>query len=98
MARYKVMIDDNAHYMEEDERTEYAAFGTLEEAIAACRWLVDRSLRDLYRPGMTSAQLYDQYTSFGDDPFIVVLEGADPDARFSAWTYAAGRSREICGG
>lgn len=96
VARYKVLVDDNAHYMEEDERSEYGTFDTLEEAVAACRDIVDRSLADLCRAGMTAAELYDRYTSFGDDPFIVALEGPDPKVRFSAWNYASGRSRQIC--
>ena len=96
MVRYKVLVDDNAHYMEEDERSEYGMFDTLAEAVAACRHIVDRSLAHLCRAGMTAAELYDEYTSFGDDPFIVALEGSDPTARFSACNYASERSRQIC--
>src|SRR5580700_9104705 len=66
---FKVMVDDNFHYMDEDERYEHGTFATVEEAIAACRKLVDQSLADCYKPGMTAAELYDQYTSFGDEPF-----------------------------
>ena len=46
---------------------------------------------------MTASELYDAYTGFGDDPFIVVLDGADDNAKFSAWNYAKERSRVICG-
>lgn len=97
MPRYKVMVDDNFHYQESDERREYGAYQTLEEALAACRGLVDKSLREEYRPGISAQDLYDRYTSFGDDPFIMVIEGADDRAKFSAWDYAKDRCRVICG-
>jgi hypothetical protein len=35
--------------------------------------------------------------SFGDDPFIVALDSADDNAKFSAWSYAKEHSRVICG-
>lgn len=77
MSQYKVMVDDNFHYMEEDERSEYGTFSTAEEAIAACRKVVDESLKGSHKAGMTAAQLYDQYTSFGDEPFIIAPPGGE---------------------
>jgi hypothetical protein len=68
----------------------------LERAIAACRGIVDKSLEAGYRPGISAKGLYDHYVSFGDDPFIVVLDGADERAQFSAWSYAKERCRVIC--
>jgi hypothetical protein len=44
MSPYKVMVDDNFHYMAEDERWEYGTFATAEEALDACRRLVDEAL------------------------------------------------------
>jgi hypothetical protein len=41
MSLYKVMVDDNFHYREEDERWEFGTFAAAEAAIAACRKLVD---------------------------------------------------------
>jgi hypothetical protein len=98
MPRYKVMVDDNFHY-QEDDRREHGVYETLEQAIAACRGIVDRSLQEEYQhiPGMSAERLYDRYMSFGDDPFIVVLDGADASARFSAWSYAKERCQAICG-
>jgi hypothetical protein len=97
MPRYKVMVDDNFHYQEPEERWELGIYATLEEALAACRGIVDRALKEEYLPGISAEKLYDRYTSFGDDPFIVVLDGADADARFSAWNYAKERCRTLCG-
>jgi hypothetical protein len=95
MSRYKVMVDDNFHYMEEEERWEYGTFATTEQAIAACRKVVDGSLVAEYRPGITADRLYDRYTSFGDEPFVVAPSGAVTVA-FSARDYARSRAESLC--
>lgn len=97
VSQYKVMVDDNFHYMEEDERRELGTFATLEEALAACRTLVDRWLADNHKPGMTGAELYSLYASFGEDPFILSGEGG-PECSFSAWDYAKERAEALCRG
>jgi hypothetical protein len=91
---YRVLIDDNFHYMDESERRELGAFDTLDEAVAACKKVVDEFLTSTYRPGMTVAEMLEQYAFFGEDPFIVGGEGGVP---FSARDYASRRIREICG-
>ena len=101
MPQYKVMVDDNFHYMEEDERWEYGTFATAAAAFAACRKVVDESLIAEYRPGITATQLYDRYTSFGDEPFIVAQPGTAPpgaaeDVSFSARDYARSRVEALC--
>jgi hypothetical protein len=96
MPEFKVMVDDNFHYMDEDERSEHGTFATLDAAVAACRALVDRSLRASWKPGMSADDLYEQYVAFGDDPFIVAPPGvASGAALFSAHTYARERSATI---
>jgi hypothetical protein len=49
--KYRVLVDDNYHYMDESERYELGEFDTLEEAVAACKKVVDAFLKDAYRPG-----------------------------------------------
>jgi hypothetical protein len=93
--KYKVLLDDNFHYMDEDERTEHGEFESLEAAVAACRRIVDEFLLSTYTPGMSAEALYDHYTGFGTDPFIV---GGEARNDFSAWDYARRRCKEICGG
>jgi hypothetical protein len=88
---YSVLVDDNFHFMDEDQRYELGSFSTLEAATAACREVVDRSLDDLLKPGMTAEKLYEYYTNFGDDPFIK----GEPPSRFSAWSYAKKRAAEL---
>ncbi|MGO9006742.1 MAG: hypothetical protein ACLQIQ_09260 [Beijerinckiaceae bacterium] len=92
---YRVMVDDNFDYMDEDDRWELGAFATAEEAVAACRALVDKDLARHFKPGMAAAELYELYVDFGDDPFIVATPG-EPKIAFSAWDYAKRRAEDIC--
>jgi hypothetical protein len=78
----------------EDERWEYGTFATAEEALDACRRLVDEALLEEYRDGATAEQLFVRYTSFGDDPFIVALDDAEK-VDFSASAYAEQRAAEF---
>ena len=96
MPKYRVLVADNFHYMDADDCHEKGLFDTAEEAISACRKLVDVSLSEGYKPGMTADALYDYYTSFGDDPFIRIVGESDERVDFSAWTYARERCNAIC--
>lgn len=92
---WDVFVDDNFHYMDEDERYHLGRYPTYEAAEDACRRLVDRCLNGLLQPGMTAEQLWEQYRSFGEDPFV---RGPDlPEPPFSAWGYARQRCRELTG-
>jgi hypothetical protein len=78
--------------MDEDERYQHGVFLTAEEAIAACKRIVDANLKHLIEPGMTADNLYEQYTFGGSDPFIVPVGPADEPVDFSAWDYAKEQS------
>ena len=91
---YTVFVDDNFHYMDEEERYKLGDFASLDEAVAACQRSVDTFLEDETSRESSAAERYRQYTSFGPDPFIV---SDDPEARqplFSAWNYAEKRCHE----
>ena len=94
MSVYKVVVDDNFHYMDEDERWEYGSFPNAEEALEACRRVVDESLLEEYREGESADVLYDRYVSFGDEPFVVAAEGC-AKVDFSARGYAKERAQEL---
>ena len=47
-----------------------------------------------YRDGATAEKLHDRYTSFGDEPFAVALDGAEK-VEFSARNYARERAQEL---
>ena len=91
--RYRVLVDDNFHYMDESERYALGEFDTLEAAVAACKRLVDEFLTSSYRPGMTAAELLTQYALFGEDPFVYTGDDTVP---FSARDYASDKVRTIC--
>lgn len=93
-AKYKVVVDDNAHYMDESERYTEGSYQDCATAVARCKQIVDEFLSSAYREGMTAEHLMQTYKFFGEDPWV---SSADGDCQFSAWTYAAERCREICG-
>ena len=84
---YKVFVDDNFHYMDENERHVSGEFETLDEAVAHCRRIVEEQIERFLSQGTSEEQLYDQYTSFGEDPWV-------KGGNFSAWSYA----KEFCDG
>ena len=93
---YKVLVDDNFHYMDASERYEFGQFESWDSALDAAEGIVDRFLASAYRPGLNADDLYKQYISFGEDPFIIVDSGSDLDYTFSARIYAKARCVQIC--
>lgn len=91
---FKVYVDDNFHYMDESERYEKGTYETYDEAVAACKRIVDEYLISAHKKQMTADELYTSYKNFGEDPFI---RPADNERRFSAWNYAKERCKELCG-
>lgn len=67
---------------------DYASYA---EAVAACQNMVDQFLHSAWQPPMTAEALYEHYTSFGADPYVV---GPGPSA-FSAWDYARARCQHM---
>jgi hypothetical protein len=49
-------------------------------------------MRQGYREGISFKELWEGYMMFDEDPFIV---SDDANCRFSAWTYAKQRCREL---
>jgi hypothetical protein len=76
------MADDNFHYQDLEERWEQGTHDTVDEALAMCCELVEQSPKGECRPGIAADALYDPYLSFGDDPFIVVIEDTSESAKF----------------
>ena len=90
---YVVYVDDNFHYMDEDERYKLGKFSDCASAVAACKEVVDRCLQEGFSETSTVAGLLKGYLLFGDDPFIVTN---DPDCKFSARDYARLRCEQMC--
>jgi hypothetical protein len=92
---YTVLVDDNFHYMDADERYTLGEFESLDAAIIACKEIVDDYLRSALEPGMPAGKLYLSFVLFGENPYIATTDGI---SRFSAWDYAELRSKELCQG
>jgi hypothetical protein len=91
---FKVVVADNFHYMDESEHYELGSFDSLELAIEASKRIVDEYLVSAYKPGMSAADLYHSYVSFGEDPFIVAADANR--VLFSAWNYAHEQCNWMC--
>jgi hypothetical protein len=68
MALYKVLVNDNSHYM---DITEVPNFASADQAVAACKNIVDDDLASMWRPGTNAAELYRLYLAWGPDPFVI---------------------------
>jgi len=91
---YTVYVNENSHYMDDEERRKAGEFEDREAAIACCKRIVELSLAEC-GPSRDPEEIFRKYTTFGDDPWIST---DDPDCRFSAWDYARERCREIAAG
>ena len=92
---FRVFVDDNYAFTDSSARRPAGTFATWEEAVAACRRIVDASLAELAEPDLSAAELLGKYRMFGEDPFVVGEPVPEP---FSAWGYAERRCAELCGG
>jgi hypothetical protein len=82
--------------MDESERVDHGViFAEADEAVAACKAIVDGELTTMWQPGTTAKELYRLYIAFGPDPFVVPLNPKDPSVEFSAWTYAKKRCKDL---
>ena len=88
---YKVWIDDNFHFMNEDERVFHGEFDTPTQAIVACQKIVDANIESITENETDPDKAYESYTCFGDDPWI---EGVE----FSAFEYAKIKIQEVLKG
>jgi len=94
--KYRVFSGDNFHsYDNDDGVDDGGSYETQEEAVAAAKLIVDKSLRwerKLNKNPANPEELYDRYMDFGDDPVI----RPDTEPHFSAWKYAKVRCVDIC--
>ena len=94
-SRYVVLVNENSHYMDESERYEQGRYPDCASALAVCKRMVDDFLAANGGGAKTADELFQLYTLFGEDPFIVT---ADPECAFSAWDYARLRCAAILPG
>ena len=88
---YKVWIDDNFHFMDEDERIFHGEYSTPKQASVACQKIVDANIESITEQETDPDKAYESYVCFGDDPWIEGLE-------FSAFEYAEMKIKEVLKG
>ncbi|MFL6529450.1 MAG: hypothetical protein ACJ8HQ_09645 [Chthoniobacterales bacterium] len=77
-----------------EERHQLGAYGTIDEAVAVGRKLVDAVLLRQYKAQLTGKQLYDRFVKFGPDLYVDANIG---EPVFNGWRYAQKRVRQMCG-
>ena len=93
---YQVSAAENSRYMDEAARRTVGIYDGLEEALAACRYVIDRSLRELDEEGLLATELFRLWGIMGEDAGVVPLRDDLPRPDFSGQDYARLRSEEIC--
>ena len=91
---YVVMVDDNYHHGDANYRYQHGEFADAGVALEHCRKIVNGDLDEAHKLGMSAEELWEQYMSFGEDPFILSAD-VTPVA-FSAWDYARERCAQLC--
>jgi hypothetical protein len=79
---FTVYVDDNYHFMDEDERYTLGVFDTEEEAIKAAKAVIDEFLLKNISDTKSAEKLYEGLCIYGEDPWI------SPPGSFHAWDYA----------
>jgi hypothetical protein len=86
--QFTVKVGDNFHMYDSDDIYTKGVYASYDLAVVVAKQVVVESLLHLLKqkPGMSCTELYQAYTSGGEDPFIVGARPGDP--WFSAWSYA----------
>ena len=83
--KYRVFVDDNFHYMDEEEAYFLSeVFSDEASAVSRAKGIVEECCADVKYDVST-------YKGFGDDPLVVPPDG-HARSGFSAWSYA----EEVC--
>ena len=86
-------VYDNFHNDDPSESDMHSSYATCADAVAAAKAIVDKCLQSDYTSGQSAAEVYERYTSFGDDPSVI---GPCPEPAFSAWDCARRGCGEMC--
>lgn len=86
--KYRVIVRDHFHYMDEDETYVDGEYDTIDEALKVSQKIIDDYLVSRLDQGFSAKELYDDYMMFGEDPSI---EGVF----WSASGYAQTKAEEL---
>ena len=90
--KFDVKISNHGRYMDDESRASIS-FNSEKEAIDECKEIVDESIFELHKTGMSPEELFSMYTQFGDDPYVICGE---KKIEFSSFDYAKIKCTEIC--
>ncbi len=97
---FEVLIDDNAHYQDETWRRKLGEYDKYEDALAAAKIVIDEFLSQNRGQHTEASKLFQLYSIYGEDPYIVPDPTRDPDGvgeSFSARDYARKRCQQLFG-
>ena len=83
MPEYKVYVDDNYHFMNEDERYLQGTYDSLDAAVAAAKKVIDRCFEGIDPRDKTPDQLFHGWSHMGDSPFIVTDDSQQDQAHIA---------------
>lgn len=88
----RLVVQDFSNYGESDASREVGSFATPAEALAAAQARVEACLKEFFTPNISAEDLFQQWSLFGEDVFLIPDEGEPP---FSAMAYAKERSHAM---
>ena len=88
----KLFVQDQNEYGNPAAAREVATFTTRAAAVAAAQARVEVCLDEFFVAGISAAELWQQWSLFGEDVFLRPDDGAPP---FSAMDYARVRSHAM---
>ena len=93
--KYRLVVYDNFHYMDDDEPYEKGEYETYELALADAKSMIESFLEFNWKNGMTPDQLIDVFNDFGEEPTIIPRNN-DNGEIFSARKYVNEIAESIC--
>lgn len=93
--KYRLVVYDNFHYMDDGEPYEKGEYETYELALADAKAMVESFLEFNWKTGMTPDQLIDVFNDFGEEPTIIPRNN-DNDEIFSARKNVKEIAESIC--
>lgn len=93
--KYRLVVYDNFHYMDDDEPYQKGEYETYELALADAKAMVESFLEFNWKTGMTPDQLIDVFNDFGEEPTIIPRNN-DNGEIFSARKYVKDIAESIC--
>lgn len=87
---YTVVVDDNFHAMDPEERYDAGVFPSAESATRHARSIIDTFLQNQFVQTMDANELYHLFCVYGECSKI------QPECGFSPFAYARIRCNELC--